>query len=119
LLGKSTAEVQADRYAAAALLAHRSGQVVVLKGARTIVASGGMARVCPRGAPAMATAGSGDVLAGALGALCCGLAPFEAASAGVYLHGVAGELAARADRGLLASELATALPEAIDQLQRP
>lgn len=114
LLGTSSAAVQADRYAAARKLAERSGQVAVLKGARTIVAApGGSLRVCAAGTQSMAVAGTGDVLSGAIAALLAQLEPFEAASAAVHLHGVAGELAASADRGLLASELAHALPRAL------
>jgi hydroxyethylthiazole kinase-like uncharacterized protein yjeF len=114
LLGSSSAEVQADRYAAARRLAEHSGCVVVLKGARTIVAEpGGDMRVCPTGAPAMAVAGTGDVLAGAIAALLAQAEPFDAAAAAVYVHGLAGELAASGDRGLLASELAAALPVAL------
>lgn len=114
LLGLSSAEVQADRYAAAARLARASGCVTVLKGARSIVADpSGRVRVCPTGTPAMGVGGTGDVLSGVIGALLASLAPFEAAVAGTYLHGLAGELAAVGDRGLFASELATALPRAL------
>ena len=84
---------------------------------RTIIAAaGGTAlRVSPSGTPAMAVGGTGDVLAGAIAALLATLDPLDAASAGVYLHGLAGELAARGDRGLLASELAAQLPAALAQ----
>jgi hydroxyethylthiazole kinase-like uncharacterized protein yjeF len=117
LLGISSARVQADRYAAAEQIARQSGCVTVLKGARSIVADpSGRMRVCPTGTPAMAVGGTGDVLAGAIGALLGQQLPaFDAAVAGVYLHGLAGELAAIGDRGLLASELAAALPKAIAQ----
>jgi hydroxyethylthiazole kinase-like uncharacterized protein yjeF len=116
LLGVSSTEVQADRYAAAQRLAEHAGCVVVLKGAHTIVAEpSGRMRVCPTGTPAMAVAGTGDVLAGAIGAALTQTEPFDAASAAVYLHGLEGELAADADRGLLASELAAALPRALSQ----
>jgi ADP-dependent NAD(P)H-hydrate dehydratase / NAD(P)H-hydrate epimerase len=117
LLGISSARVQADRYAAAEQIARQTGCVTVLKGARSIVADpSGRLRVCPTGTPAMAVGGTGDVLAGAIGALLGQQLPaFDAAIAGVYLHGLAGELAANGDRGLLASELAAALPRAIAQ----
>lgn len=117
LLGISTAEVQADRYAAAASLAARSGQVAVLKGAGTIIADPeGRLAVCPLGTPALGVAGTGDVLSGALGAaLASGASPFDAACAAVLLHARAGELAARSDRGLLASEVADALPVALER----
>lgn len=118
LLGTTSEAVQANRYAAATELGARSGQVVVLKGAGTIVASpGGRLRVCGRGTPAMATAGTGDVLSGAVAAALVGIDDVEgaanAASAMVILHALAGERAARADRGLLASELAHHLPLAL------
>ncbi len=114
LLGVSAAEVQADRYAAAAAIAERSGQVAVLKGAGTIVAEPGRLAVCPLGHPALGVAGTGDVLAGAIAAaLAAGGPAFEAACAAVLLHAHAGELAARADRGLLASEVADRLPDAL------
>jgi NAD(P)H-hydrate epimerase len=117
LLGTSSEAVQADRFGCAQRLAERSGCTIVLKGARTIVAEpGGRMRVCPTGTAAMAVAGTGDVLAGAVGTLLAQLEPFDAAAAAVYLHGAAGELAAaRADRGLLASDLAHALPAALLQ----
>jgi NAD(P)H-hydrate epimerase len=114
MLGTSSAAVQADRYAAAQKLAEQSGQVVVLKGALSIIAApNGELRVSPSGTPAMAVGGTGDVLSGAIASLLCSLPAFDAAAAGVYLHGLAGELAARGDRGLLASELAAQLPNAL------
>jgi NAD(P)H-hydrate epimerase len=61
----------------------------------------------------MAVAGMGDVLSGVIASLLVALPAFDAASAGVYLHGLAGELAADADRGLLASDLAARLPAAL------
>lgn len=117
LLGISSAEVQQDRIKAARTLAEISGQVIVLKGARTIVASPlGELRICVRGTPALGTAGTGDVLAGAIAALCAGgLWPFSAAMCAVELHGRAGELAAPGDRGLLAGEVATAFARALEQ----
>jgi NAD(P)H-hydrate epimerase len=72
------------------------------------------------GNPLLATAGSGDVLSGIIGALLCSMKPFDAATAGVHLHGlVADVLRARAgDRGVFASELADELPRVIDALLR-
>jgi NAD(P)H-hydrate epimerase len=115
LLGSDTKDVQADRYAAAREIAQRSGAVTVLKGAGTVVAEpGGPARVCSAGTPAMAVAGTGDVLSGMIGALLsAGIAPWQAASAAVQLHARAGELAATGDRGMFASELAACVPEAL------
>jgi ADP-dependent NAD(P)H-hydrate dehydratase / NAD(P)H-hydrate epimerase len=115
LLGISTARVQEDRLAAARSLARRSRAVVVLKGAHTLVAAdAGEVAVNPTGTPLLATAGSGDVLAGAVGALVAGgLSARAGAVAGVWLHGAAAERLARrlGDAGLLAHETADALPE--------
>ncbi len=115
LTGKTPAQVEANRFAAARGLAASTGAVVVLKGAHTVVASpDSRTAVSPVACPALATAGSGDVLGGVIGALACSLAPFEAACAGVMLHAMAGEAWALArggtDRGLLASEIADAIP---------
>jgi hydroxyethylthiazole kinase-like uncharacterized protein yjeF len=116
LLGWTVARVQADRYAAASELAAQSGAVCVLKGAGSLVAApDGRLAVCARGTPALASGGTGDVLAGVIGALLVALPAFEAAAAGVYLHALAGELAARSDRGLLARDVADRLPEALER----
>ncbi len=97
------------RVAAARDAARAWNQVVVLKGARTVVAApDGDVAVAPFENPALASGGTGDVLAGAIGALLAqGLTPFAAARLGVYLHGTAGEaLRDRfGDSGLLASDL--------------
>jgi len=102
------------RAAAASAAAREWRQVVVLKGARTVIAApDGSIAIAPFENPAMASGGTGDVLAGTIGALLAqGLAPFDAARLGVYLHGVAGELVAEriGDAGLLASDLPDALP---------
>ena len=138
LTGLSTVEVQGDRTAVAIESAERWGCVVVLKGAFTVVAQpvrgtlrqaqgerigegvrlGGVAAVSPFANPALATAGTGDVLAGAItGLMAQGLGPVDAASLGVYLHGAAAEVAAPGGRaGLLASDLLPALPRAIAAL---
>lgn len=110
LLGRSTADVQADRYAAADALARISGQVVILKGARSIVAGAGELRVCAEGTPALGVAGTGDVLSGVVGALVLTLPPIDAATAGALLHALAAVEAAVGDRGLIASEVADAVP---------
>ena len=116
LLGCTTHEIEADRYAAAARLAARSGHVAVLKGAGTVIADpAGRLAVCPLGTPALGVAGTGDVLSGALAAALASIdAPFEAACAAVLLHARAGELAARSDRGLLAREVGDMLPVALE-----
>jgi hydroxyethylthiazole kinase-like uncharacterized protein yjeF len=97
------------RVAAARDAAATWRQVVVLKGARTVIAApDGVAVVAPFENPALATGGTGDVLAGAIGALLAqGLDPFAAARLGVYLHGLAGEGVRErfGDSGALASDL--------------
>ncbi len=113
LVGGTVESVQVDRYGAARRLSEESKQVVALKGARTIVSAGAVMAVCPRGTPALAVAGTGDVLAGVIGGLLATLPAPEAAQLGVYLHACAGELAATADRGLLAREVADHMPKAL------
>jgi hydroxyethylthiazole kinase-like uncharacterized protein yjeF len=109
LAGDDEARVKA----AAAAAAHWH-QVVVLKGAKTVIAApDGSVAMAPFENPAMASGGTGDVLAGAIGALLAqGLAPFDAARLGVYLHGLAGELVSEriGDAGLLAGDLPDVLP---------
>ncbi len=116
LLGTSSREIERDRLAAARRLARESRATVLLKGAASLVARPGReVTVNPTGTPLMATAGSGDVLAGALGAyLARGLAPADAAVAAAWLHGASGERLAQSlgDAGLLASELADGIPAA-------
>jgi hydroxyethylthiazole kinase-like uncharacterized protein yjeF len=126
--GQGTVEVDpaladddAHRAEAATAAAVRWGQVVVLKGARTVVADpeGGVVR-SDVATPALATAGSGDVLAGSIGAfLAAGCEPLAAAGCGVAVHGAAGLLAEdRIGRaGVIARDIAALLPEAIEQLR--
>jgi hydroxyethylthiazole kinase-like uncharacterized protein yjeF len=116
LLGRSSSEVQRDRYAAAEALAEQSGQVVILKGARSIVAAAGELRVCAEGTPALGVAGTGDVLSGVVGALSMSLKPMDAAIAGALLHALAGVEASVGDRGLMASEVADAVPVVLEHL---
>jgi len=114
LLQAKAPEVQGDRVGAAQELANHSGAVVVLKGCGTVVAEpGGRYAICPLGNPGMASAGSGDVLAGVIGALLAqGLGAWEAATAGVVAHAAAGDRAASAggERGLIASDIIQCLP---------
>jgi hydroxyethylthiazole kinase-like uncharacterized protein yjeF len=121
LMGCETKEVQADRIGCATQTAAQWGHVVVLKGAHTVVAApDGRVTVLPFANPAMATAGSGDVLAGAIvGMRAQGLPPFEAALVGAYLHGLAGELARNTlgDAGVVAGDLMGLLPLAISRLR--
>jgi len=121
LLGTDSARVQADRLGAARALARSDGVVVVLKGARTIIASpDGGAAISPTGNPGMATGGTGDVLAGIVGGLLAqGLTPFDAATLAVFAHGAAGDaIAARqGEVGLLAGDLLAELPSTLARLQ--
>ncbi len=123
LAGMTAAEVQADRLGVAARLAAAWRQTVVLKGAYTVIAAAdGRRRLSPFANPALATAGTGDVLAGIIaGLLAQGLAPFEAATLGVYLHAKAGETVSDAigDTGMIASDLLPALPPTIKRLKEP
>ena len=125
LLGATVAEIEADRVAAARALAARTRAVVVLKGARTLICDGAsddaLCTINPTGGPALATGGSGDVLAGAIGALLAqGLSAGDAARAGVYVHGAAGDALAQVhgDRGVVSSDLAEAIAAAIRSLAR-
>ncbi|GAB6040647.1 NAD(P)H-hydrate dehydratase [Endothiovibrio diazotrophicus] len=108
LLGCATAEVQADRLAAAAGLASRYGGVAVLKGAGSLIqVAGGVPALCAAGNPGMAAGGMGDVLTGVIGALLAqGFDGREAAELGVCLHAGAADLAAAdGERGMTASDL--------------
>ncbi len=106
------------RQQAAIDLAERCGIVVVLKGHSTLVTDGRRYAVNPTGNPGMATGGSGDVLTGVITALVCQhLEPYAAAQLGVYLHGLAGDLAA-AELGqvsMIASDLVRFLPKAFQR----
>jgi hydroxyethylthiazole kinase-like uncharacterized protein yjeF len=116
VLGTSATAVESDRFQAVRDLAKRMGATVLLKGRPTLVGSvSGPIVAIDAGSPAMAVAGSGDVLAGITGALLCALEPERAALSAAFVHAKAGELWATAngDRGLLASELADLVPQAI------
>jgi len=123
LLESSTATVQEDRLAAARKLAETTGAVVVLKGHRTLVATPeGHVAISSRGNPGMATAGTGDVLTGIVGALLArGLDGDSAARLAVFVHGDAGDRAAarRGEDGLIASDLVDHLPESLLELSNP
>ncbi|MBN2359602.1 MAG: NAD(P)H-hydrate dehydratase [Deltaproteobacteria bacterium] len=120
LLQTTTGEVQADRLAAAAGCARASRQVVLLKGARTVIAHpDGRLAVIPIACGALGTAGSGDVLGGVIGALLARrLEPFEAALLGSYAHAVAGLSAAQqaSSGAALATEIADATGVVLDEL---
>jgi len=117
LVGKPVREVQAARPETALALARETGAVVVLKGEGTVVADPvGRAAVCGAGNPGMATGGTGDVLAGLVGALLARHGALLAATAGVVVHAKAGDLAARqkGEGGMTAGDLVEALPGAVE-----
>ncbi|HEX6263161.1 MAG TPA: NAD(P)H-hydrate dehydratase [Actinomycetota bacterium] len=113
------ADPEEDRVGMAAAAAADTGAVMVLKGARTLVAPpGGEVRVNPTGSAALATGGTGDVLAGAIAAyLARGLPPADAATAAVYVHGLAGQVVGRRmGEGGTAGDVAIAIPAAVEAL---
>jgi len=120
LMNSSIKIVQSNRLTVAKEMAAQWGQVVLLKGAYTIVAApDGQSMVLPFATPALAKAGSGDVLSGVIVALRAqGVAPFEAAVAGAYLHGLAGTLAGHSlgVMSVIAPDLINFLPAAIREV---
>lgn len=120
LLQSTTDMVQANRPAAAVALAERFNCTVVLKGGGSLICNGQNMEINITGGPALGTAGSGDVLAGAIAALLGqGLKEFDAAAYGVYLHGLAVEPAQGEPHGLLishASEIATRMKGNLNSL---
>ena len=119
---KHAEEVQEDREEIASRAAVRFGAVVVLKGHRTVVTDGERLYVNTTGNPGMATGGTGDVLTGVVaGLLAQGLTPFDAAQLGVFIHGLAGDVACRGvgEVSLVATDLLDALPEAFLTLTSP
>lgn len=122
LIRLSAAEVQRDRQRIATEFAKKYHVVIVLKGHDTVVASfDGAVQINDTGNPGMASGGCGDVLTGMIaGLLGQGLSLFDAAQLGAYVHGLAGDLAAkeRGEIGLIASDLADRIPKAIRQYQR-
>lgn len=117
LLKLSTAQIQTGRMQAASVIAQRYGGTVVLKGAGTLVwPAAQLPSVCDRGNPGMAAPGMGDVLTGIIAGIAaqCGDLTLSA-RAGVYVHAVAGDMAARhGERGLLASDLFAYLPTCVN-----
>ncbi len=123
LVGVGSAAIQRDRLGHARDLARRSGAIVVLKGARTVVAEPqGQVGLVLGGNPGMATAGSGDVLTGILAAvLAQGLAPWPAARVAAWLHAEAGDRVAerQGEAGLIAGDLVAELPSLLRDLRTP
>ena len=121
LAGVSVDEVQSDRIGLAKKVAQEWHKTIVLKGAYTVIATpDGQCRISPRANPGLASAGTGDVLTGAIAGLAAqGLSLFDAAALGVYLHGEAGEMIKTklGDAGMIATDLLPALPLVIKQLK--
>ncbi|MDN7120037.1 NAD(P)H-hydrate dehydratase [Nocardioides sp. ChNu-153] len=117
MLGVERAAVEADPLAHARRAAERHDAVVLLKGRRSVVARpDGRARVVASGTPWLATAGAGDVLGGLVGALlAAGLTPYDAASAGAWLHGAAATYASQGGP-ITAGQVADAIPEVVRDL---
>jgi ADP-dependent NAD(P)H-hydrate dehydratase / NAD(P)H-hydrate epimerase len=120
LLGADRHDVESRRLHHAREAATRWNAVILLKGSTTlVVAPDGRVRANPTGTPALATAGSGDVLAGLAGALlAAGLDPFDAGSVAAYVHGAAGWLAARTAAYPSATDVLDALPIALNRAER-
>ena len=121
LAGIPVSQVQAHREDTALEMAERWGQTVVLKGAYTVIAApGGRCFVSPYANPALASGGTGDVLAGMIaGLLAQGASPVDAACCGVYLHAMVGEELRKelGNAGVLASDLLPRLPGAMQKLR--
>ncbi len=116
MTGVERADVEARPLFHARAAAERYGAVVLLKGRRTLVAGPDGVRATTTGVPWLATAGAGDVLAGLIGSLlAAGLAPYDAASVGSWLHGAAATLASHGGP-ITAGDVARALPETVRQV---
>ncbi|MBC8263703.1 MAG: NAD(P)H-hydrate dehydratase [Anaerolineales bacterium] len=120
LAGLTVREIEADRLGVARQMAEKWRQVIILKGAYTVIADPeGRVVINPFANPGLATAGSGDVLAGAIvGFLAQGLAADDAALVGAYVHGLAGELVRKemGGAGMVAGDLLPVLPKVIKLL---
>jgi hydroxyethylthiazole kinase-like uncharacterized protein yjeF len=118
LLGTRPSDVQEDRVAVAQELSRHFNAVIILKGCGTVIADqSGRYAICPLGNPGMATAGTGDVLAGVIGALVAQkLDLWDAAVTGVVAHAMAGDLAAAevGQRGMIASDITARLPTVLN-----
>lgn len=121
LLGCRVEDIQKDRVSSAQKAANLFNSVVVLKGAPTIISEpDGTSWINSTGNPGMATGGSGDILCGLIaGFIAQGFTPSEAARVGVYLHGLAGDIAAmeKTEYGMIASDILEKIPEAMRRIQ--
>jgi len=119
LMGRSIGEINGNRIATARQAAEQWGSIVVLKGAHTVIAfPDGEIYINLTGNPGMATGGTGDVLTGIIaGLIAQGLSSHDAAVAGVYLHGLAGDMAAGDyNSGLIAGDLLPMIPAAVQKI---
>jgi NAD(P)H-hydrate epimerase len=120
LTGQPTAEIQNDRVGAARAFAMDRHVTLVLKGQRTVIAfPDGRVWINPTGTPALGTGGSGDVLTGMIAGFLAQFPaqPDQAVAAAVYLHGLAGEIGARAlgEKCLIATDILRYLPDAMEE----
>jgi NAD(P)H-hydrate epimerase len=122
LVGLSTPAVQARRLDLARETAAKFGGTLVLKGAQTVVAApDGRACLNSTGNPALASGGTGDVLTGLIGGfLAQGLAPWDAARLGVYLHGLAADffVSQHGPRGMIAGDLLAVWPQMLTEFSQ-
>jgi NAD(P)H-hydrate epimerase len=119
LAGITTSDVGADRVGHARKLASDVQATVLLKGSRTVIASAdGRVRINPTGGPYLATGGTGDVLTGMIaGLIARGMTPLDAATAGAYLHGIAGGLAGgEKGDGATAGDTLSHVPDAVGEV---
>ena len=120
-LEKQTIEIEGNRINTAIKFSKETGTYLVLKGVPTVIAEPeGRVFINPTGNSGMASAGTGDVLTGMLsGFLGQGLNPLEASILGVYMHGLAGDIAAKSkgEHSLIASDITDSIPEAFQYLQ--
>jgi hydroxyethylthiazole kinase-like uncharacterized protein yjeF len=121
LVGTTTQKVQDDRIGVAKAFATTYGCIVVLKGNKTIISTpAGEVYINPTGNPGMASGGTGDILTGMIGGLLAqGFSPLEAATWGVYLHGLAGDIAVRniGEAPLIAGDIIDYLPDAFKEVK--
>lgn len=118
----SVEDIQKGRETVAQKYADEWGQIVVLKGANSVIASpNGERKISPFANPLLATAGTGDILSGMItGFVAQGLNDFDGACCGVYIHGMIGEILKRrmGDAGMLASDLIPLIPKVLNQLKK-
>ena len=121
ILGCTPDDIERDRLAAVSALCEKSGATVVLKGHDTLISDGENTYLCPIGNSGMATAGSGDVLSGIIGTLLAQkLSPLIAAATAVYIHALAGDIAAKklSRRSTCATDIISSLPDAFLHFQK-